>query len=133
SSSAGDSNSATMQHTSGSSASQSNSFSTSASLGFFGDLATGGLTVGSERMEGSERSKASTVGTDAGASRDSGTSDSMSLKDWACYTYIDEIPSLTWVWGQEYPWDVIRYQPNGGQLPKFVSQLLWDGTQLLPP
>ena len=139
-------NSATTQHTSGSSTSQSNSFGSSASLGFFGDALTGDISSTSEHTRGSERSRSATTGQDSGSARESSSSDSMSVKDWACYSYLHELAardpkvdpavpgsSLTWTWGQEYPWNVLQYRGMGGTLPGFVTALLWDGAQVLPP
>jgi hypothetical protein len=62
----------------------------------------------------------------------------MSVKDWACYSYLDSGHSLTWVWGQEYPWNVLQYRPTAGTLPDFVAALLIFGHAdkdpvLLPP
>lgn len=127
------SSSATIQHTSGSSSSESNSFSASASLGLLGDGPTGDLSGGSDHTWGTERSKSLSTGRDAGNERQLGVSDSMSIKDWACNTYLGTDGSLMWIWGQEYPWDVIRYGVVNNTLPAFIQSLLYDGAQLLPP
>jgi len=136
--SAGQSTSATMQHTSGSTTSQSNSFSASAALGFFGDSPSGDLSGSYGRTWGTERSRSVAKGSDTASDQQTGTSDSMSVKDWACNTTLGSDLSLTWVWGQEYPWDVVRYNSLSGALPDFIAQLLCDTTDsktplLLPP
>ncbi len=134
---AGQTTSATMQHTSGSATSQSNSFSAAASLGFFGDSPTGDLSGGYGHTWETERSKSVSKGSETASDRQTGTSDSMSVKDWACNTTLGTDLSLTWVWGQEYPWDVVRYNSVNGALPGFITQLLCDTTDttamLLPP
>jgi hypothetical protein len=144
---------ATVQHTSGSSTAQTNSFEASATLGFFGSALTGGVSVSEGRSSSIEHSRAHSSGRESGANRQTGGGESMTVKDWACYSYLglpDDTtvpPSITpnlttvnWVWGQQYPWDVIQFRYSQGQgatapvtLPNFVTQLLYDGTQLFPP
>jgi len=67
-------------------------------------------------------------------------SDWMSIKDWGGYTTIDQDnQSPTWVWGQEYPWNVIQFRSDGSstvKLPNYTqSRLLLDSTNDLvaPP
>ncbi len=62
----------------------------------------------------------------------------MSVKDWACYTSLDQSnSSITWNWAQEFPWDIIKFRNNAGAenitLPNYVENLLTDGTQAFPP
>jgi hypothetical protein len=143
-SNSGTSSSATMQHTSGSTTSQSNSFGASASVGFFGDALTGGMSADYDHSWSSEHSKSNSLGSQAGkdasSSNQSSSNDSMSIKDWACYSSIDSTDhSPTWVWGQEYPWNIIQYRNDDNTdnivLPNFVKPLLYDqgSQQLLPP
>lgn len=124
--------SATMQNTSGSSTSQSNSFTASASLG------TQGADVSASygHTAGSDRSRSASVGSESGTDDQHNAGDSMSVKDWACASYRvdgESGPTLVWVWGQEYPWNVLQYNDISGGLPQFVQQLLRDGDQALPP
>lgn len=138
SSSSGLGTSATMQHTSGSSTSQSNSFGASAQVGFFGDVLTGGVSVDASHSWGSGHSKSVSAGNETGSSRQEGSNDSMTVKDWACYTALDANDSSpTWVWGQEYPWNVIQIRNTNSTdnvvLPEYVKTLLTDGTQVFPP
>ena len=135
----------TRQHTSGSSTSQSNTYGGSLSLGFLGDALTGGVTADHSHTTGSERSVTDLTGRDSNTSSSSNSSsgETMSVKDWACYSSVDSNDSSpTWVWGQEYPWNVIQYNNGDSQgnviLPKFVESLLYytdaQGTrQALPP
>jgi hypothetical protein len=121
----------TLQNTSGSSTSETNTFGVSASLGFFGDLPTGSDTFDMSHSETSEYSNSTTTGTDRGRSTERGDSDSMSVKDWASYAYLDSGNTTpTWVWGQEYPWDVVQYRycPNNDEvkLPDFVLARMFD-------
>jgi hypothetical protein len=136
----GTSGSTTMQHTSGSSTAQSNSFGASASIGFFGEALTGGVSVDYDHTSESEKSHSVSAGSDNSSSKQRSGSDSMSVKDWACNAYLDSgTSSPTWVWGQEYPWNVLEYRNDLGTdnvaLPGFVSDLLYDASsgQVLPP
>jgi hypothetical protein len=132
---------ASRQTTSGSSSSTSNSYGTHASIGFFGEALTGEVGVSSEHSQGSERSRSAATSSDTSSSRQQSVSDSMSVKDWASYSYLGVAKdgrdsSLTWVWGQEYPWNVILYKTgaaSGGPLPLFVKKLLSDDNRALPP
>lgn len=133
----GTNSSSSHQHTSGSSTSQSNTFGTSLSIGFFGDALTGGISADYSNTSGREKSVSDTGGGEIGGSNENSTGESMSVQDWACYSYInpqDNTP--TWVWGQEYPWDVIKFNdgdPTDIKLPDFVVPLLCDSQQALPP
>ncbi len=141
SSDSGTSASVSYQHTRGSSTSQSNTYGASVSLGFFGEDPTGGISADYSHTSGSEQSQSNSTGSDTGRNSQNSAGESMSVQDWACYSYIDTQDSTpTWVWGQEYPWDVIKFNndDNGGStnninLPDFVKPLLGDATQALPP
>ena len=138
----GSTSNTTRQHTSGSTTSQSNSFGASASVGFSGGLPTADVSANYEHSSGSDISNSSSGGSDTGNNTQHSSSESMSVKDWACYSYLHNdskdpkkwTPNLVWVWGQEYPWNVLIY--NNGQsstsnitLPTFVSSLLQYGSQ----
>lgn len=132
-----------IQHSSGSSTSQSNSFGASANLGFFGYIPVGGASVSHDHTSASGRYSGSATGAQSGGETQSQDSTSMSIKDWGCYSYLDPSNSSpTWVWGQEYPWNVIQYNnastenPSSSDailLPNFVQALLCDANQALPP
>lgn len=131
------------QHTSGSTTSQSNSFGASVSLGFFGDAPTGGVSADYSHSWGSSRSKSNATGSGFESSSNRSADETMTVKDWACYSYLDPLmTSPTWVWGQEYPWNVVQFNntstatPTANSailLPGFVTPLLCDDTQALPP
>jgi hypothetical protein len=138
----GENQSTSRQHTSGSSTSETNTYGTSASLGFFGEAPTGGLSFDYSHSSTSEQSRSSSLGRERGSSTEQGESNSMSLKDWAGYAQLDTGNTTpTWVWGQEYPWDLIQYRYEKGgkvRLPKFVEQRMFsegdDGKLIvLPP
>jgi hypothetical protein len=140
SSGSGSSGSTNLQHTSGSSTSQSNSFGATASIGFFGEALTGGISIDQDQTSESARSRSSSAGSGFASNRQQSSSDSMSVKDWACNAYLDTgTSSPTWVWGQEYPWNVLQYRDDDGAsnitLPSFVEALLYDTatSQVLPP
>jgi hypothetical protein len=139
----GDIASTSHQHTTGSSTSQSNTYGASASLGFIGDIFNGGVSADYNRTSGSSHSRSSSIGSDLGSSTHRSDSDSMSVKDWCCNAYIDVNNTIpTWVWGQEYPWNVLQFNYSNVKtvsaaskivLPEFVIPLLCDSTQPLPP
>ncbi len=131
------------QHTSGSSTSQSNTYGASVSVGFMGDMLTGGASGNYSHTSESSHSNSVSSGKESGDSSNSSDSDAMSVKDWACNAYIDvNNTTPTWVWGQEYPWNVLQYVNTGNNtapdtqpiiLPAFLTPLLCDETQALPP
>jgi hypothetical protein len=63
----------------------------------------------------------------------------MSIKDWGSYAIIDnQNQTPTWIWGQEYPWNIIQFNyadsaSGNVVLPVWVQQRLCDGTQIYPP
>lgn len=130
--------SSSTQHTSGSSTSTTNSYEVSGSLGFFGMDLTGGGNFGYSHSTTNteEHSTSQSRGQDMGFQ--SGTSSSMSVKDWASYGMVDATKQLlTWVWGQEYPWNIIDFRGSSDgatpDLPQYVQKRLWDGSFLYPP
>jgi hypothetical protein len=131
--SSGNTKTATHQHTSGSSTSQSNTYGASVTVGFSGWDPMASATLSHDWTKGSDANKSVLNGSEVGGNSQLTTDDSMSVKDWACYSYLGADPSVTWVWAQEYPWNVIQYRGDAGILPGFVSALLYDGNQLLPP
>ena len=139
------------QHTSGSSTSETNTYGTSASLGFFGDAPTGSIGFDYSHSSTSEQNRSATAGRERGSSAEHGQNDTMSLKDWAGYAYLRNRKDAdgkdietgyrtpTWVWGQEYPWDLIQYRyfkSGAVQLPDFVKDRMLDNSNpplVLPP
>ncbi|KAG0183958.1 hypothetical protein DFQ28_000390 [Apophysomyces sp. BC1034] len=131
-------NSSSYEHMSGSSTSVTNSFEVSDSVGFFGGDPTGSVSasIGTSTTNTSEQSQSASSGHQLGLQ--SSSSASMSVKDWACYAFLDANRQRpTWVWGQEYPWDIIRFRSSdatsGVGLPQYVKDLLWDSKFLYPP
>ncbi len=138
----GSNQSFSQQQTTGSSVSQTNTYGTSVSLGFFGEDPTGSVGADQSESTTTEVSSSHSTGSEQGASREHSAGDSMSVKDWASYAYLDAASSApSWVWGQEYPWDVIQYRycpvDNEVVLPTFVKQRMFDSltapTQVFPP
>jgi hypothetical protein len=130
--------SSSVQHTTGSSTSVTNTWEVSGSLGFFGDVLTGGVGGGysSSTTHTDEQSQGSSEGAEAGSS--SGASSSMTIKDWASYAFLDkDRRAPSWVWGQENPWNVIDFRNSTDNstidLPPYVQQLLCDGKYVYPP
>lgn len=141
--SSGDSSNTSTSHesTSGSSTTNVNTYDVSTSLGFFGDMPTGSVGFGYSHSTENTTSRSSSTGGSSGSSRSAGDDETMSVKDWCCYSQLDhKTMNPSWVWGQGYPWDVIVYNQSSGdsvQLPTFVqNRLLTSGTNgdyLLPP
>ncbi len=98
------------QYTAGSSTSVTNSYEVGANLGFFGGAATGGMS-GSFGHSTTDSSEASySAGMAFGRNADVGSSNTMSIKDWGSYGSADALnQSPAWIWGQEYPWNVLQY------------------------
>jgi len=135
----------TVQNSSGSTLTQSNTYGASASAGFWGADPTGSISISASHESGQSKTKTSTTGTENNVSSVTSTGDNYSVKDWASYAYTDDTNStINWVWGQEYPWNVLQYRhsESGGNsgdnevtLPDFVKDQLYDadGGILLPP
>jgi len=127
------------QHSTGSTVSQTNSYGGSLSVGFMGDVLTGGASANYEHSTTNSKSKSnSTSHGSTSGSQDSSTA-GMSIKDWASYASVNiNTATPSWIWGQEFPWNIIQIKNlgEGGQnivLPKFVENRLYDGTQVYPP
>lgn len=134
----GDTNSVSYQHSSGSTTSNVNTFGVGLNLGFFGELPMGGISLNYSHswIHGHSREDSSNRGHVLES--DLSHSNAMSVKDWSAYSDLSkDNKSLTWIWGQSYPWDVILYnQSSSGDnvnLPDFVEDRLLNGDLLLPP
>ena len=125
---------------SGSSNSQTNSFSYNVNAGFFGDAPTGGggISAGSSTSSGTE----STSGRSRSLSSvdQSSHEDSMSIKDWGSYAQLDSARNVpTWIWTQEYPWNVMSFNAPISEIdssiamPYYVSSRMHTDSQVLPP
>jgi hypothetical protein len=102
---ASDQGETTNSSTIGSSQAQSNSFSTN--VGLQGKAF--GMGVGHDSSSTTSSDRNSSVGSSSGysGSEDASSSASMSVKDWGAYASINPTTNApTWVFGQEYPWDV---------------------------
>lgn len=127
------------QHTTGSSTSQTNSYGASVNIGFFGETPTGGVSANYEYS--GTKGYSSSDGTDRGANygNTAADSESMSIKDWGSYAVIDNASQTpTWIWGQEYPWNVIQFRNTSGKdnhilLPDYVVKRLYIDQQISPP
>lgn len=137
-----------LENSTGSTTSQSNNFGFSAHVNVHGSVsandiglvsgsAGGGVGAGAHlniaHSHSDNRSESSGSSSNSGVSR--GGSGSMSIKDWGCYSRVssNDYTTLTWNWGQEFPWNVFRYQcdtanDNNVTLPQSVWDLLWDST-----
>ena len=89
----------------GSSYAQSNSYNTK--VGLQGNAFA--MDVGHDKSATTSSDRNSSMGSNSGqsGSEDVSSSASMSVKDWGAYAAIDPTTnSPTWVFGQEYPWDI---------------------------
>jgi len=136
--SANSSSSTSRQHTSGSSTSTTNSYDVSVSAGFFGEMPTGGISGGMSTSTTTSSDVSDSVGSGQDQGQESGRSSSMSIKDWGSYAFLDSnMQAPSWVWGQEYPWNVVNFRNSDSQgsitLPPNVIANLLDGTFVYPP
>jgi len=120
-----------VEHSSGSSDAQTNSFTANVSVGLVGDMLSGNAGGAFSHSSTRSEDRSVTRGQQTGTSADESTSDSMSIKDWASYGVPSKDRStVTWTWGQEYPWNAIDYSElvsTGSStiaLPSFVQQRL---------
>jgi hypothetical protein len=129
-----------VQHSAGSSTSVTNSYEISDSVGFFGDDLTGSVSYSSSHSTTNTDESSTTAGRTSSQAVQAGTGSSMSIKDWASYAFLDANRQQPgWVWGQEYPWDVIDFRnvkstsEFGVALPPYVAKRLYDGATVYPP
>jgi len=129
--------SSTTEHTSGSSTAQTNSYDVSATVGFFGEDLTGGVSVGRGHSTTTTTESSNSSGRGLSASAGTSQAGGMSMKDWASFGALDVTGVVpTWVWGQEYPWNVLAFHDSGKvDLPQFVVDRLFDQEQsrVFPP
>lgn len=128
-----------LEHTSGSTYSVTNSYEISDSIGFFGADPTGNTSFSAGHSETSTTEQSTSSGQTTSQGSEAGTGSSMTIKDWASYAFLDaKKQQPAWVWGQEYPWDVIAFRnlskdSHSITLPPYVSVRLCDGTTIFPP
>jgi len=129
-----------VQHTTGSSSSNTNTYDVSVSAGFFGLDPTASVTAGYSTSSANTFEQSVGRGSSNERGMEAGSASLMSIKDWASYAFVDPVKQqLSWVWGQEYPWNVIAFNQvapeTDGQinLPPYVQALLFDGSILYPP
>lgn len=155
SSSSGTSDGSNIQRSSGSSTSETNSWEVSVGAGMFGWLFTPSISGGGGGSTTYARSDDVSQGTTRSVDAQSSLSMSMSVKDWAVYGQVaPDGLGAKWLWGQEFPWNVLDYfdtswnnrKPNPNKpidsnhvnLPAFVKERMWledpkNGNHLVPP
>lgn len=134
----GTNSSVTNENTSGSSHTNVNTFGVAITGGFFGEMPMGSLTLDYSHSWEHSTYESAMSGTTSGTSHSMGAGETMSIKDWSSYGFLDQSSTdPTWIWGQSYPWDVIQFNQssNGSNinLPDFVVNRLLDGSLVLPP
>lgn len=117
--------------TMGSSTSETNSYDVSVNAGISvnsGHSTT--VTYESSRSSGSSDTQGASIGS----------SDSMSIKEWASYASIDPTNvQPTWVWSQEYPWPIADLMAVSADnetmvdLPQYVVDRLYVRPSATPP
>jgi hypothetical protein len=127
------------QHQSGSSFSQSNTFGGSASVGVSAE-GDPSFSLGGEgsHTTTNETSTSDLTGKDTGVNSDISEGNTMSIKDWGAYSYLDtENTTPTWVWAQDYPWSIVQYRNNDTgnnvKLPQYVQDRLVQEGSISPP
>jgi hypothetical protein len=123
------------EHSSGSSFTQSNTYSAEASLNFFGDTLGGGLGASASTTDAYTTEQSSSAGSAQGTGTETGSSNSMSMMDWSSYASPDFLrKTVNWTWSQEFPVNAIDYQniSTGGLDGSAVGNLR-DGSVLMPP
>nr|VFK27322.1 MAG: hypothetical protein BECKMB1821G_GA0114241_10273 [Candidatus Kentron sp. MB]VFK34938.1 MAG: hypothetical protein BECKMB1821I_GA0114274_10923 [Candidatus Kentron sp. MB]VFK77075.1 MAG: hypothetical protein BECKMB1821H_GA0114242_10973 [Candidatus Kentron sp. MB] len=126
------------RNTTGSTQTNVNTFGVGISGGFFGELPIGSLSAEYSHSWENSKMHSQSTGNAQDQSHNVSDGESMSIKDWSSYGYLDDIAvNPTWIWGQSYPWDVIQYnQTKDGttiDLPTFVQDRLVNGSLILPP
>nr|WP_173476924.1 hypothetical protein [Leptospirillum ferrooxidans] len=127
-----------VQSTNGSNTSQSNTFGVNVSGGISSGFPDFSVGVNYSHGWDSGTSSSRTTGSDTSRQNGSSSDESMSIKDWNSYGYMDkDAEKPSWIWGQSYPWDVIQYNQSLGEhtisLPSFIKDRMVDGEQVLPP
>ncbi|MFH1805296.1 MAG: hypothetical protein ABID63_10465 [Pseudomonadota bacterium] len=129
--------------TSGSSFSQTNSYS--ANAGITGDIFSFGASADHSSTSSTDNSATNSHDSGQSASQDNSATANMSIKDWGVYSYVNpSANSVTWAFAQEYPWDVLQCRsttksPNaptgktGLDVPASSLAALHAGNILLPP
>ncbi len=117
----GTSQSSSVSTTVGSSTSETNSYGTSVTLGAsgIGDLfsPSASVTASYDHSSTSSTDQSASQGSDNSVNRNSDSSDSasMSIKDWGSYAFVNPYnQNPSWIFGQEYPWDVIMCRESNG-------------------
>lgn len=128
------------QHTVGSSQSTTNSFGANVQLGMQGEVPTGDMGANFQYSSTSEQSVSDLSGLTQNVGEDASASTTVNIMDWAAIATVTELDqSIEWWWGQEYPWNVIRYHDKVASLddnislPDHIIRILHEDGVLLPP
>jgi len=118
----------TKQYTSGSSTSTTNSYDVSINLSKMP-----GVSAGYSHSKTYSDEHSQTTGTGRGADQQIGSSASMSIKEWGSYLSIDgSVQTPSWIWTQEYPWNVYLYQDTQSSQDITVPPFVFDRLFLRP-
>lgn len=126
-------NTITNQYSSGSSTTDTNSFGVGISLGTFGDSPTDSLSFNAEYSEAHSSSASASNGrsTSSDAQASDSRSAAMSIKDWGAYAYCDSnARTVSWLWGQEYPWNILTYHTPINDVMSLPDHVL---VRMFPP
>lgn len=146
STSSGSANTTTSETTSGQSMTSTNTFEVNGSVGLMGDVPTAsrGGSFSHSRAKETYSSAMNGSSSTNNAEHNASSSNSMSIKNWGSYASVPVQSAPSWVWAQEYPWDVTQFHnivegadqsSNVVTLPNFVQGLLVDQTSgyVFPP
>jgi hypothetical protein len=133
---------ATVEHTVGSSTSQTNTFDANVGVGFMGQALLGNAGAGASHATTREHSASSGASTASGTSADASHGEAMTVKEWTGYGSIDRaLGQVSWQWSQEYPWNFLEFNAKTADsiaLPDYVVARLSTKTSddiamVLPP
>jgi hypothetical protein len=126
----------TRQHTVGSATTVTNSFG--ANLGANSEGPTGGVSF--EHAETTESRDEWMTAANNGSSSQLTSSAAMTIKDWGAFARLgidkDDTPNVTWIWAQEYPWDVVLARPQNAtqaNIPTDVQYRMSQNGLVEPP
>ncbi|WP_316015730.1 hypothetical protein [Roseobacter sp. HKCCA0434] len=130
-----------IQHSAGSSLAQTNSYTSS--VGFTRSMKPSLPSRNINKSQSNSSTRQASASVTNGQQEQSGTQfsdgSSMSIKDWGSYVQLDTATCTmpTWIFSQEYPWNLIDYRTVDGSgelvLPQYVIDRLWDGEVVNPP
>lgn len=129
----------TVQHTSGSSTTNVNTFSVDVGGGYMMGTGFFQISFGYKHDWIAESNKSQSQSSGTTLQNQNSHTNAMSVKDWSSYsTQSKEQDKIKWIWSQSYPWNAIFFNAVAGggdtiNLPEFVKSRMFNNGILLPP